>query len=107
MVRYPYSLWVLTPAAASTKNTDGDTVAGFLSWVKVSACRNESNGKAATIMLADGKTYVYDSVVFLPLGAPAIAINSSVEVRNATGGVRVSGIVNRFTADQLGSRLWV
>ena len=70
-------------------------------------CRFEPNGKANTIVLEDGRTFVYSYMVYLNVDCPDISYGDEVELFNQQG---VS--VGRFTAQgfhrgQLNSRLWV
>jgi hypothetical protein len=94
-------------------------------WELVAACREETNGKGATIATADGQTRVFASLIQLPKGTARINEGSEIAVlREAvdagrlseadfleeariTGLVVAKGTCEKFDSGRLHCRLWI
>ena len=73
-------------------------------------CREETNGKGATINGSDGKALVFSSLVNLPRGTVRILEGTEVlitESNGATGTKRIQGTVKKFDNGQLNTRIWI
>ena len=101
--QYPYSLYILNIQDA-TQNENGDFIEGSQSWGLACTCRDEANTKSQTV-LVDSVYYPYDSIIYTPKSCPILKNETKIEVRQG-GVVRLSGVVKRFSQDQLHSRIW-
>ena len=59
------------------------------------------------MIVANGESFAYSSVVFVNTDTPAIESGTHVEIREQDGNVRLSGEVKRFSRDLMHARIWV
>lgn len=93
-------------------------------WELVAACREETNGKGATIVTANGQTRVFGSLIQLPKGTSRInegtevavlreAVDAAmitddfIEASRITGLVVATGTCQKFDLGRLHCRLWI
>lgn len=94
-------------------------------WELVTACREETNGKGATIATANGETRVFASLIQLPRGTARInegtevavlreAVNAArlseadfIEAAKITGLVVATGTCQKFDMGRLHCRIWI
>lgn len=69
-------------------------------------CRAEINSKAQQIVLEDGSTYTYSSLIYCPLDVPDIPCGTKILVLDGTV-TRIEGIVKGFSRGQFNCRIWV
>lgn len=111
-VQYPHFLFVKSLGGDSVQNpTDGtwsDPAAE--AWIFHSVCREETNGRGATIQSADGQAIVYSSTIQMPRSAARIQERTSVlisESKDPEGVLRITGQVLKFDNGQLHARAWI
>jgi hypothetical protein len=107
MVRqYPYELYLFT-AGGGGQDVNGNFIPQTNSeWVKLGMCRDEVNSKGSQVMVADGTSYVFDSLIQCPKSIRNVHVGAKVQVRSGSE-VRVEGTVSRFDPSQMHSRIWV
>jgi hypothetical protein len=108
--QYPHFLFVFAGGNAVQDPTTGNLSTPTGGWVFHSECREETNGKGATVMGPDGKALVFSSDIFLPLEAERIAEGSEIlvsETESADGFTRIKGKVLKFNLGQFNRRIWV
>jgi ADP-ribose pyrophosphatase YjhB (NUDIX family) len=94
-------------------------------WELVAACREETNGKGATIVTANGEARVFGSLIQLPKGTARInegtaiavlreAVDATrlseadfIEASKITGLVVATGTCEKFDLGRLHCRLWI
>lgn len=94
-------------------------------WELKAACREETNGKGATIQTAGRKDLVFASLIQLPKGTPKINEGTEIVVTSEevdtnqllepgfiasakiTGLVVVTGVCQKFDVGRLHSRMWI
>ncbi len=110
--------------AVQLPNGSWDTPAGA-GWELVAACREETNGKGATIVTTNGETRVFGSLIQLPKGTARINEGTEVavlreavdparfdeadfiEASRITGLVVATGTCQKFDLGRLHCRLWI
>ena len=102
----PHTLSLIVSLPGSYDAT-GKYIAGGESIKEGIECRYEPNGKANSIVLEDGKAFVYSYMVYLCVDCPDISYGDVVELFNQHG-----QSVGKFTAQgfhrgQLNAKLWV
>jgi hypothetical protein len=105
MIQYPHTLQV-KQVSESTQNPDGSWSNGGESWVYVTECREETNGKGTLIALSDGQAIVFSSVVYMPVNVLPINVLTEIQVLS-NDGIRITGKVLKFDKGQLNCRLWL
>jgi hypothetical protein len=107
--QYPHYLFAVNAGEDSVQDENGNWSDSRASDVFLSACREEADGRGSEIQVAGGTFHRFSSLVHLPKGAPAVETGTGVFVagRADGSGMRVQGVVLRFDAGQLHSRLWV
>lgn len=122
--QYYQYLYVLNNGeAAKLPNGSWDNGAG--GWELKAACREETNGKGATIQTADRKDFVFASLIQLPKGTQRINEGTEIVVTNKevdtkqllepgfidsakiTGLVVVTGVCQKFDLGRLHCRMWI
>lgn len=109
--------------AVQLPNGSWDTSGG--GWELVAACREETNGKGATIVTANGETRIFGSLIQLPKGTARInegtevsvlreAVDAAqlseadfIETAKITGLVVATGTCAKFDFGRLHCRLWI
>lgn len=104
--QYPYTLYVYSNAGTTYNENTGEWTIGEPTWTKFSKCRDEIGG-GGKITTADGEVYNYGAVVYMPKGTEGIKNGDRIKVLDEAGNTRLESSVQRFTKDQLHSRLWV
>lgn len=92
------------------RDEEGNWINDSPSWKFHSVCREETNGKGATIQGVDGKITVFSSLVQLPKGTARISEGTKVLVSESNtpeGIIRITGSALKFDPGQLHCRLWV
>jgi hypothetical protein len=107
VAQYPHILFMGPNPTATQSAVTGDWVPGVSVETEKGPCRFEPNGAGRVINLADGQQYVYDYVVYMPLGAPAANAGADVSVKTRSGTVVARGKVKRVEYGQLNTRLWL
>lgn len=123
--QYPQYLYALQHDGENTQLPNGSWDDTAAVWELKAACREETNGKGATIQTADGQTRVFASLIQLPKGTPKVAEGTQVivtreevdvsqlsntefvEAAKATGLVVVTGTCEKFDPGRLHCRLWI
>lgn len=123
--QYPQYLYALQHAGESTQLPNGSWDNTAAAWVLKAACREETNGKGATIQTTDGETRVFASLIQLPKGTARIPEGTQVivareevdvtqfsntefiESSKETGVVVVTGTCEKFDSGRLHCRLWI
>lgn len=90
--QYPQYLYALNNGEA-TQLPNGSWSDNAATWELKAACREETNGKGATIQTADGKSLVFASLIQLPKGTPRI--NEGTEVIVTREEVAVTQLLNK------------
>ena len=107
MVQFrPHTLNIIRSSGGSY-DALGRYVLGSDSVIEGVECRYEPNGKANTIVLEDGKTYVYSFLVYLNVDCPDISYGDVIKLFKQDG-----SLVGKFTAQgfhrgQLNAKLWL
>lgn len=123
--QYPHFLYIYR-AAQAQQNENGSFEAGTQeSWELFSICREEPNGKGATIQVADSQALVFAALVQLPAGLEQIPEGTKVAVTafqvqpemlrdegwraesTRTGLLRITGTVAKYDRGQLHNRCWL
>lgn len=109
--QYSHFLFVKSLGGDSVQDEKGNwSVAPKEEWVLHSVCREETNGKGATIQGTDGKARVFSSLIQLPKGTPRIPEGTTIlvsETEDHAGPIRIQGEAMKFDNGQLHCRLWV
>ena len=126
--QYPYHLYALKPGAdENLQDDEGNFVEPTPStWFYIGKCRDEANGQAKTVTLANGENIVYAYTIFQPqtneqllIGSHVIvtenalenALNLSDEVfvseQTVNGNIRLIDKVKSSHKTRLNLRLWV
>lgn len=90
--QYPQYLYALNTGEA-TQLPNGSWSDNAATWELKAACREETNGKGATIQTADGKSLVFASLIQIPKGTPRI--NEGMEVIVTREEVAVTQLLNK------------
>lgn len=106
VIQYPYNLEVQTKTESVFDENTGEWSVGEETWVFHSKCRDEG-GNGSRITTQDGEVYAYGSLIQLPKGTDGIRGGDHVRVTDSEGNVRVQGRTQKFSKDQLHSRLWL
>lgn len=79
-------------------------------WKFFSACREETNGKGSNVVLHDGRTKVFSSLIQCPKGTEHIPEGTQIKVCNEPDPdsfVRITGECMKSDVGQLHTRVWV
>lgn len=118
-VQYPHYLFVLSAPTLSEQDETGAWCPAQTAWVYAGRCREEPNGKGATIRTAGGEYITFTSTIYLPQGAPDVPVGAEVmattfipedaatEPTVHPENVRIKGRCVGYDAGRLHSRLWV
>lgn len=90
--QYPQYLYALNTGEA-TQLPNGSWSDNAATWELKVACREETNGKGATIQTADGQSLVFSSLIQIPKGTPRIDEGTQVIV--TTEVIDVSQLLNK------------
>lgn len=122
--QYYQYLYVLNNDEA-VKLPNGSWDNNVKAWELKAACREETNGKGATIQTADRKDLVFASLIQLPKGTPKINEGTEIVVTSEevdtnqllepgfiasakiTGLVVVTGVCQKFNLGRLHCRMWI
>jgi hypothetical protein len=109
IIQYPHYLFALLAGSESVQDDNGNWIDSEAILVFVSTCREETDGRGSEIQVADGTFHRFTSLVQLPQGAPRVEVGTSVLVANRPDGssIRITGVILKFDAGQIHSRLWV
>lgn len=123
--QYPQYLYALQHSGENHQLPNGSWDDAADAWALKAACREETNGKGATIQTADGQTRVFASLIQLPKGTAKIAEGTQVIVTREEVDVtklsntefiasaKVSGLVvatgtcEKFDPGRLHCRIWI
>lgn len=127
--QYPHRLYYRASEGEATQDEHGSWREGAAAWHRYGACREETNGKGATVATAGGAFTTFSATVMIPRGAPGripegteviIADRELDDLTAATlddrgkvqelisrGIVRASGTCLKFDLGRLHSRLWL
>lgn len=123
--QYPQYLYVFQHDGESVQLPNGSWDDTAAAWELKATCREETNGKGATIQTADGQTRVFASLIQLPKGTSKVPEGTQVivtreevdvsqlsntefvEAAKATGLVVVTGTCEKFDPGRLHCRLWI
>jgi hypothetical protein len=124
LAQYPHFLYAFHPGEA-TRNANGSYIAATGEWKLISACREETNGKGTKIQLTNSETYVYASLIQIPVGAARIPEGTKIavtafeveteylsdeawlEASRRVGLVRITGEVAKYDVGRLHNRCWI
>lgn len=122
--QYYQYLYVLDNGEA-VKLPNGSWDNGTNGWELKAACREETNGKGATIQTADRKDFVFASLIQFPKGTQRINEGTEIIVTQEevdtkqllepgfidsakiTGLVVVTGVCQKFDLGRLHCRMWI
>jgi hypothetical protein len=109
IIQYPHYLFAALAGGEAVQDGDGNWSAWETTCEWISMCREETSGRGSEVQVAGGTFHRFTSLVQLPKGAPKVDVGTSIFVAdNADGsGVRVQGVVLKFDAGQIHSRIWV
>lgn len=127
--QYPHHLYKRISAGEAVQDEHGSWSASEAAWVYCGTCREETNGKGATIATAGGKFTTFSALIQIPqataeripegtevLVSEEILDASEVETLDDrskvqelinSGAVRIAGTCLKFDFGRLHSRLWV
>jgi hypothetical protein len=111
--QYPHYLYVKTAAAEATQAANGSWVAGTAVWTLTAICREETNGKGASIVSNDGRSLVFSSLIQLPARSTKIVEGSEIMVLKQTAqtvseaNAILKGTCLKFDDGRLHCRMWV
>lgn len=107
--QYPHFLFVVN-SFDSQQDEDGNfTNNGYCNKL-VAQCREETNGKGATINGTDGRAMVYSAKIYMPANTQSIKEGTEIfisQTNDPNGVVRIKGQVLKFDVGQLHCRIWV
>lgn len=108
VVQYPHFLF--TRNVSSVKDSNGNWVQSQDEPVLISICREESNQKGKVINGLDGKSIIYNSIVYLPLDCQEIQVGTEIyicEENTINSKIRVKLPVIKFANGQMNKRIWL
>ena len=126
--QYPHWLYYRAGQGEAVQDEHGGWGESGAAWRLHGRCREETNGKGATIAAAGGNYITFSATIYLPQGAsripertPVIAADreldadtlaklddaATVQALISEGAVRSSGDCLKFDLGRLHSRLWV
>jgi len=86
----------------------GDYVVGSVEFNEEAIpCRYEPNGRASSVAFADGRTYVYQYVVYLDVNCRKFELDETVRLYDTEGNMIAEYKVQGFHRGQLNSKLWL
>jgi hypothetical protein len=107
--QYPHFLFIVNKFDSVQDSEGNFTNDGYC--VKMHAvCREETNGKGATVNGTDGRAMVYAAKIFMPPTTPRITEGTEIfisQTNDKNGIVRIKGQVLKFDVGQLHCRIWV
>ena len=103
----PHTLRIIT-RGKGTYLANGDWSEGATTYSSPIPCRYEPNGQARTIVLSDGKAYVYSYMVYLCVD-PSLNIQYGdiIELTSQDGKIIGEYEVKGFHRGQLDMKIWV
>lgn len=104
--QYPYILKVYQELEGTFDQATAEFEQGKAEWVNVGYCRDEINGRGGKITKTDGEAYTYSAVIYAPKHCPKIKQGAKIQVWNGSE-MRLEAIVQRFSQEQLHTRIWV
>lgn len=103
--QYPHKI-LFSSATDSTRDADGNWIAGTTGVQLDKDCRAEVNGSSGYIVSPDGSRIDFAWLVYLPLPVDPVAEGTSVTVKD--GDVTIAtDTVKRFSKGQLNARIWL
>jgi hypothetical protein len=103
--QYPHRLIAMQYESEAVQDENGDWVPQNSSLID-QACRAEPNSKGGFIPVADGKSYLFEWVVYLPLPVTELKLGTKVTIE-WNGQEFGKGTVQRFSRGQLNARIWL
>lgn len=88
-------------------NSTGKYIPGGQKVIKGVECRYEPNGRANSIVLQDGKVFIYSYMVYLDVDCPEISYGDVVELFDKNGNSIGEFTVQGFHRGQLNARIWL
>ena len=105
VAQYPHRLIAVQYELDAVQDENGDWLQQNSSLIN-QACRAEPNSKGGFIPVADGKSYLFEWVIYLPL--PVIELKIGTKVTIEWHGQKLGkGEVKRFSKGQLNARIWL
>lgn len=104
--QYPYILKVFQETEGTFDQSTAEWVPSVAQWVEIGKCRDEVNGGGGKITKTDGEAYTYSAVIYAPKYCPKIKQGAKIQVWNGSE-MRLEAIVQRFSQEQLHTRIWV
>lgn len=108
VVQYPHFLF--TRNVSSVQDANGNWIQSIDEPVMISVCRDEPNNKANVINGSDGKSFIYSSIIYLPLSSPDFEVGTEITIcdeNSISSNVRVKMPVVQFLKGQMNKRIWV
>jgi hypothetical protein len=123
--QYPQYLYALKNEEATQNPNTGSWDTSPAVWELKGICREETNGKAHSIVAADGKTLVFASLIQIPAGTPRINEGTPIAVTREqvepesllsddfrkqgkiNGTIVVTGKCMKYDSGRLHCRLWI
>ena len=120
MKQYPHFLFIHS-IPENTQDDNGNWIEAVVEvqdppvepapeWLLHSICREETNGKGATINGIDGSALIFSSTIYLPKSATRIKEGTEVTINEASdnsGFERIKKQVLKFEVGQLNCRIWL
>lgn len=104
--QYPYNLYAELQEEA-IRDEKGNWLPPKRQMVFVGICRDETNGSGALITGIDGQEHKYTWTIYAPKNIMCLEEGTTIEVQSPCGCVRVRGEIQRYSRDQLHTRIWV
>lgn len=102
----PHTLDIKVSAKGSYDSL-GKYIQGSETIISGIECRYEPNGRANSIVLEDGKAFVYSYMVYLDVDCPNIAYGDLIELFNQDGISIGEFTAKGFHRGQLNAKLWL
>lgn len=105
LFQYDYDLEKLVISGGG-KDSDGYPIPTSQNWVFHSKCRDEPNGKAQYIMVADGSRYQYAAIILCPEGTSELKDGTRIRVKKGQK-IRLDSTVKNSDESNFHTRIWV
>lgn len=103
--RYPHELY-LCDGENAILGTTGNWSVSDGEFTLICSCREEPNNSGKTIVLNDGSSREFSSMIYLPVDITDVDIGAKLQVKGEDGTIRFTGEVMRFSNDRKHSRIW-
>lgn len=108
VVQYPHFLF--TQNISSIQDENGNWIQSIDEPTMISICRDEPNSKGSVINGVDGKSFVYSSIIYLPLSSPDFEVGTEITIckeNSIISNIRIKMPIVQFSKGQMNKRIWV